>query len=242
MIAIEKREVQFVCLVFLVLGLGISGSAEASPPKVGEPERVSFPTSDGGTVFANLYGNGARGVVLAHGGRFNKESWDAQAKDLATAGFRALAIDFRGYGQSRGPGSDDPLSAPLYQDVLAAVRFLRGRGCKAISVLGGSMGAGAAADAAVESRPGEIDRIVLLAGHGSLPPQKMKGRKLFILARDDKMVSGVPRLVEIRKHYDRCPAPKQLILLEGSAHAQFLFETDETGRLWREILRFLEAP
>ena len=40
---------------------------------------VSFPTSDAGLVFADQYGRGDRGVVLAHGGRFDKESWRKQA-------------------------------------------------------------------------------------------------------------------------------------------------------------------
>ena len=57
---------------------------------------VSFPTEDGGLVYADVYGKGERGVVLAHGGRFNKESWAEQARALADAGFRAVAIDFRG--------------------------------------------------------------------------------------------------------------------------------------------------
>ena len=52
-------------------------------------------------IYADLYGTGNRGVVLAHGGQFNKESWRDQALALTRAGFRALAIDFRGYGQSR---------------------------------------------------------------------------------------------------------------------------------------------
>jgi hypothetical protein len=39
-------------------------------------EHVWFPTEDGGMVFGDIYGKGERGVVLAHGGRFNKESWE----------------------------------------------------------------------------------------------------------------------------------------------------------------------
>jgi len=65
-------------------------------------QAVSFPTRDGGIISATLYGEGSRAVVLAHGGRFNKESWEPQAKALVSAGFRALAIDFRGEGQSKG--------------------------------------------------------------------------------------------------------------------------------------------
>src|SRR6266852_9008900 len=76
-------------------------------------EHVSFPSQDGGVVYADLYVAGERGVVLAHGGQFNKESWAKQAQTLVTAGFQVLAIDFRGYGKSHGPGDSDPMDAPL---------------------------------------------------------------------------------------------------------------------------------
>lgn len=205
-------------------------------------EQVSFPTQDGGLVYADVYGKGDRGVVLAHGGRFNKESWKRQARSLAAAGFRALAIDFRGYGQSRGPGQSDPLSAPLRYDVLAAVRYLRKTGAKTVAVVGGSMGGGAAADASIEAQPGEINRLVLLAPSAGGPPEKLKGRKLFIVSRDDLGSDGRPRLSQIRAQYERAPEPKELVILEGSAHAQFIFETAQGERLMREILRFLSAP
>ena len=50
------------------------------------------------------------------------------------------------------------------------------------------------------------------------------------------------RLSEIREQYERTPEPKELVILEGSAHAQFIFETDQGQRLMREILRFLSEP
>lgn len=118
-------------------------------------EAVSFPTEDGGVVYADVYGESDRGIVLAHGGRFNKESWRKQAQTLASAGFRVLAFDFRGYGKSQGPGDSAPMSAPLHLDVLAAVRYLRKTGAKSVSVVGGSMGGGAAGDASIASQPGD---------------------------------------------------------------------------------------
>ena len=204
-------------------------------------ERVSFPTQDGGLVYGDMYGKGDRGLVLAHGGRFGKESWEPQARALAAAGFRVLAIDFRGYGQSRGPGQSDPLSAPLHFDVLAAVRYLRKTGARSVSVVGASMGGAAAGDASIKAEPGEIDRLVFLGASVTGPPEKLKGRKLFILARDDANDAG-PRLPKIREKYEGAPHPKELVILEGSAHAQFLFATDQGERLMREILRFLSEP
>ncbi|MBA3439369.1 MAG: hypothetical protein H0T92_05820 [Pyrinomonadaceae bacterium] len=108
---------------------------------------------------------------------------------------------------------------------------------------GASFGGGAAADASVEAEPGEIDRLVLLADSPIDKPEQIKGRKLFILSRDD--FSGddkKPRLPQIRDQYERASGPKELLILEGSAHAQFIFATEQGERLMREILRFLSEP
>lgn len=236
-------------LVIIALAITVTvlafGSESSGQDASETPEQVSFPTQDGGLIYANLYGKGDRGVVLAHGGRFNKESWEKQARGLAKAGFRALAIDFRGYGQSRGPGQAQPLSAPLHFDVLAAVRYLRKTGAKAVSVVGGSMGGGAAGDASIEADVGEIDRLVFLGSLASLAaraPEQIKGRKLFIMSRDDVNGQNKPRLPKMREQYERAPGPKELVILEGSAHAQFIFATEQGERLMREILRFLSEP
>ena len=146
-------------MVPIILAILVSVSAAAQTG-------VSFSAEDGGLVYADVYGEGDRAVVLAHGGQFNKESWKKQADALVAAKFRVLALDFRGYGQSRGPGDSDPMDAPLYQDVLAAVRYLHKNGAKTVSVVGASMGGWAAGDASIASQPGEIDRLIFL---GSAP-------------------------------------------------------------------------
>jgi pimeloyl-ACP methyl ester carboxylesterase len=207
---------------------------------VAAQEHVSFPTEDGGVVYADIFGKGERGLVLAHGGRFNKESWEKQARTLASAGFRVLALDFRGYGKSRGPGDSAPMSAPLHLDVLAAVRYLRKTDAKTVSVVGGSMGGGAAGDASIASQPGEIDRVVFLGAYPNGPAEKLKCASLFIVARDDASADGL-RLPRIQERYQKAPEPKTLIILDGSAHAQFLFQTDQAERVMREILQFLSA-
>jgi hypothetical protein len=50
------------------------------------------------------------------------------------------------------------------------------------------------------------------------------------------------RLDAIREQYERAPEPKALVVLDGDAHAQFVFETDQGARLMREIVEFLSAP
>lgn len=205
-------------------------------------QHVSFPTKDGWIIHADLYGAGERGVVLAHGGRFEKSSWEKQAHALVDAGFRALAIDLRGFGQSKDgpPDVRSDFGSPL--DVLAAVRYLHEHGAKTVSVVGASMGGDAAEGALAEAAPREIDRVVFLA-HGAYgEPEKLRVRKLFIVSRDDLGPGDKPRLTSIRAQYEKAPGPKQLIILDGAAHAQFIFQTDQGERLMREILKFLTDP
>jgi pimeloyl-ACP methyl ester carboxylesterase len=205
-------------------------------------EHVTIQTPDGAIIAADLYGAGTRGVVLAHGGRFTKTDWAHQAEILASHGFRVLAFDFRGYGESPLPPPDLRGDDAVRFDVLAAVRYLHDHGVERVSVVGASFGGAAAAEASVDSAPGEIDRVILLAHGSSNHPELIKGRKLFIVSRDDSDGSGTARLTEMRKDYKKARAPKRLVILEGTAHAQFIFKTDQGDRLMKEILRFLSEP
>jgi pimeloyl-ACP methyl ester carboxylesterase len=192
-------------------------------------------------IQADLYGSGMRGVILAHGGRFNKESWKKQAEILAGNGFTVLAINYRGDtvnsdGTPSARGSDEDNAA----DVMAAAAYLRTLGMKAVFAIGGSLGGDAVGNADANLPAGSIDRVVFLGSEGGDAPEKLRGRKLFVVARDDSNGSG-PRLPGISKHYERAPRPKELVVLDGSAHAQYLFDTDQGPRLMNEILQFLLA-
>jgi pimeloyl-ACP methyl ester carboxylesterase len=202
------------------------------------PEHISFTTEDGAVIYGDLYGTGDRGVVLAHGGRFTKESWQPQADQLARAGFHVLAFDFRGFGKSHGPGDSNMYSAPMRLDVIAAVNYLRNKGTRDVAVVGASFGGSAAVDACIASQRGQIQRLILLASEPSGPADKIKVPILLIVARNDTSGSGL-RLPRIRAWFEKVPEPKKLILLDGSAHAQFLFQTDQGERVMREILSFV---
>lgn len=202
-----------------------------------EPEAgtkiVSFATRGGGLVYADEYGTGQHGIVLAHGARFNKGSWAQQAAVLEAAGFHVLAIDFRGYGQSRAAADSRPGFDDMYLDVLGAVEYLHAAGARTVSLVGASMGGKAVAEAAVDAKPGTIDGVVLLAGVPIEHPEKMGGRKLFVTSRGDSLAD------KVRDQFQRAPEPKQLLLLEGSAHAQAIFATDQGEHLMHEMTQFL---
>lgn len=210
-----------------------SGAARAQ-------QAIAFPTSDGGLIHADVYGAGARTIVLAHGGRLDKESWRKQADVLVAAGYRVLAFDFRGIGQSRGPGQSDLETAPLQLDVLAAIDYLRRTGATSVDVIGASMGGSAAADAVIASPPGLVRRLVLLGAAPDGPAGRLKCPTLFIVARDDASGDG-PRLPGIRAKFAQAPQPKRLVIVKGSAHAQFLFQTDQGARVLKELMDFLQA-
>ena len=205
----------------------------------GAQRPVSFPTSDGGVVHAEEWGQGKHAVVLAHGGRFTKESWGEQARRFEGAGLRTLAIDFRGRGSSRGGTGAETDDERTHLDVLAAVDYLRTSGADRVSLVGASFGGWAAARASAELPAGAIDRLVLLAHSPVEQPESIQGRKLFIVTREDRSGSGALRLPAIRDQYERAPEPKRLVVLEGSAHAQYVFATEQGPRLLEEILAFL---
>jgi alpha/beta superfamily hydrolase len=226
----------------LLCAAALSDGAPADPQAVGRsaslaPRPVRVTTRDGGTVHGDLYGSGRRGLVLAHGGRLTRGSWARQVPELVGAGFLVLAIDFRGFGESRSDVGTEPAH---HLDVLAAVDYLRKSGATTIAVIGGSFGGVAAASAAVE-QPGAIDRLVLLGATPGPPDDKLVTRKLYIATRDDANAAGL-RLPGLQAHVASAPEPKELIVLPGSAHAQFMFDSELAPRVLDEILRFLAAP
>lgn len=55
------------------------------------------------------------------------------------------------------------------------------------------------------------------------------------------MGAGTLRLPGTQDQYHRAPAPKTLVVLDGSAHAQHIFGTGEGPRLRDAIVEFLEG-
>jgi pimeloyl-ACP methyl ester carboxylesterase len=194
-------------------------------------ERVTFPT--------DLYGEGDRGVVLVHGGRLNKESWATQGRALARAGFRALASTCAATASRRDPQARTRwarhrATATWPRPCSTCARPERRRS-RPWGQHGRRRGGGGGLAPRSNRSPGAD------GGHPDGPAEKLSAPTLFLMARDDRSADGL-RLPGLRAYYDKAPEPKELIILDGSAHAQFLFESDQAERVLREILRFLSAP
>ena len=230
-------------LTLSLVGLVSQGMASTQAPPTetrqgaapGEPgggfREISYQTRDGGVIFGNLYGEGPHAVLLGHGAVFDKESWDLLAKRLAAEGHQALAIDFRGYGKSKAGRS----RGGLHEDITGGIRYLREQGAVRVSVIGASMGGGAVGDAVTQLDSGEIDGLILLAAAPIRSPERLQGRKLFIVS------GGDPSRSSVENQFQAASEPKKLTILPGNAHAQHIFPTTLGEELTEIMLAWIDA-
>lgn len=126
-------------------------------------------------------------VVLAHGFASDRRGMSVLARALTQAGYAVLTLDFRGHGENRNPfvrrGAH---TESLYADLRAAVDFLRtlpdvdgGR----ISLMGHSMGAGAALDYA--GFDPALDATVMISGGRRIDGPQRPANALFIYGAGD---------------------------------------------------------
>ena len=116
--------------------------------------------SDSVRLYAVEEGSGPIGVVLAHESPGDLCGWLPYVPMLAGAGVRALAFDFRGFGDSDRPASTRDFLA-YGRDLRAAVARLRAEGARNVFLFGASFG-GAAALTYAPSLP--IDGVVSFSG------------------------------------------------------------------------------
>ena len=127
-------------------------------------------------------------------------------------------------------------TAPMHS-IAGAVHYLRQNGAKTVAVMV-VVSVAVPRHTIIGSQPGEINCLILLAGEGNGSAERIQAPLLEIVARDDASEDW-PRLPHIGAWFDKAPQPKELIVLDGSAHAQFLFQSDQAERVMREVLRFL---
>ncbi|MFE7429875.1 alpha/beta fold hydrolase [Streptomyces sp. NPDC057545] len=112
----------------------------------------------GGRIHLVEQGSGPL-VLLVHGFPESWYSWRHQLPALAAAGFRAVAIDVRGYGRSSGPGEAEAYRMPTHvSDNVGVVRAL---GERTATIVGHDWGAGIASGSAL-LRPDVFTSVGLL--------------------------------------------------------------------------------
>jgi pimeloyl-ACP methyl ester carboxylesterase len=187
--------------LLLVAGCGADSSGE--PLEIGGSSSLTW-------------GDGAYGVVLAHGASYDAASWEDQAEAIAEQDATVVAVE--------------DISPAAIAD---AVRHLQEDGIEDVALVGGSAGADAILQLSV-SEPDLADQVILLSpnvvvdGLGEQPK--------LLIASEDEPRADVPQQIA-----DAAPGDdNEVVLLPGSAHAQGIFDSDQGDRALELILDRLE--
>jgi pimeloyl-ACP methyl ester carboxylesterase len=150
------RPVRLVaCVSLLVLIAAACSNDPDTPPPPGS-KIVEVATPDGITLHAVVAGVGRDVVVLSHGATGTKEDFYGLATAFVRDGWRAIAYDARGVGDSTG--EEDFAKRDV--DLRAVVGYARRTGAGTLVLAGGSLGAALSIAMAGELR---ADAIVSLS-------------------------------------------------------------------------------
>jgi esterase/lipase len=199
-------------------------------------EPVRLKTPDGLTLEGRFYTGGLKqGVVCAHMFPSDQTSYEALAKDLVRKGYPVLTFNFRGYGNSEG--SKD--IARIALDVNAAVRFMAER-VTCMVLIGASMGGTASI---LEGNHPKVKGVVTLSAPATFQGldarskvSELKPPKLFVAAKGDASAYD-----SAKYFYAHAPEPKEILLVEGSAHGTRLLEGPSAPLVKRKLLEFLQS-
>lgn len=120
-----------------------------------EFEEYFMEGTDGGSIHAlHIKAEASRGCVLYfHGNTGGISRWGAIAEELTTFGFDVFLPDYRGYGKSRGPRTEEI----LYSDALMCYNKVKEHYPESrICIYGRSLGSGIASWLAGRSQPGAV--------------------------------------------------------------------------------------
>lgn len=123
-------------------------------------------TPDNAKLYAKDWGTG-KPVILIHGWPLSSDSWDDQGMALASAGYRVIAYDRRGFGRSSQPWSGYDYDT-LADDLAAVVKHT---GAQGATLVGFSMGGGEVARYMSRHQGKSVSKIVLVS---SILPFRLK--------------------------------------------------------------------
>ncbi|MBI4478088.1 MAG: alpha/beta hydrolase [Acidobacteria bacterium] len=233
--ATDRRELEHLplarapLLILLLVAIAAAPAAAATD--------VSLATADGVRLAGTFYqaarsaATPAPAVILLHMLTRSKADWDDVAERLASGGIHALAIDFRGHGNSRRPMPDEPLDlGRLPLDAEAARAWLLTRADvrrDRLGIAGASVGANVAV--LVASGDPQIRSIALLSAGADYRGLRIDSamRKyaeraaLFIASREDPYASR-----SMRELSATGPGLRETRLLDGAGHGTVMLSRD----------------
>lgn len=132
------------------------------------PELLKLAGHDGLALAASARGpaDGPR-VLLAHGGGQTRRAWRRVAEVLGDQGFRAVALDLRGHGESAWAPDGAYSTEDFAGDLIAVARQIGGRP----AMVGASLGGIAAMLAEGELAPGSFASLTLVDVTPRLEPE-----------------------------------------------------------------------
>jgi pimeloyl-ACP methyl ester carboxylesterase len=222
----------------------VTPTTAAAPAKpclrgVASATAVRFTGGGGATLVGVVLGRGRTGLVLAHQVGSDLCEWLPQAQTFAEHGYRVLAFDFAGYGDSQpGAGPD----ARVDGDVVAAAGQLRRRGADSIVLIGSSMGGTAVLSAAARIRP-PVAGVVSLSGPATFQGvdagaavAQLRVPVLLVAAADDH-----PFVDDARALYRAAPTrDKRLLVVGGGGHGTSLLEFgSDAPKVQAAVRRFI---
>jgi pimeloyl-ACP methyl ester carboxylesterase len=123
------------------------------------PRPTHFVGADGLSLAADVWGAPEAPVVLLlHGGGQHRHSWRDTSAALAAAGFRVVALDARGHGDSEWSESGNYEITTMRDDVLAVLDTLAGQ----VIIVGASMGGLTGLLAARAAGPSRVPALALI--------------------------------------------------------------------------------
>jgi pimeloyl-ACP methyl ester carboxylesterase len=221
----------------------VAGTTSAAPPTVDvcvpPKERaaaVRFRAPDGTRLAGVMLGRGKTGIALGHELNTNLCVWLPLARTLAARGYRVLAFDHRGHGESE---QYPKAFFRVDRDFVGAVRALHSRGSTRFVLMGASMGATAAMVAAPRVG-GSLRAVVELSG----PPayetidarpavKRLAAPVLFGVGSDDAaFVPGTRELAALSPN-----RASRLEIRQGSAHGTRLLREAAFRNLVLDFVR-----
>lgn len=221
---------------------GESTVTESELESSGGGERVTLEGYDGRILVGEYWAGGGPSILLIHQLYTNRSSWYPIIPQFQAAGYRVLAVDLRGYGETGGPIS----WSRTQNDIQDWIEWLLDHGTNRDSVflMGSSMGANLALKGCADYAP--------CAGAVAISP----GRNYFGVYTTDAVTSGIPALLiygdtdtqprrdvplmmtdaEEAGYSDRV----QDLALEGRIHGMDLFWTYDD--LTAQIIGWLQTP